>query len=142
MALGTFDFHTDAALTTVFVPPMNPAFNSNGSTPDLDFSLYLGSTDVTQKLVDNASPGVAQITMAITDASPGSGPETSHVKLANSSANLSTAIAGASLNIGTEILGGVPGAVRIFFRFTDPGAANTGTDISIGTASQVKEIPV
>jgi len=142
MALGTFDFYTDAGLTNLFVGPLTPTFDVGGSPATVDFSLYLGSTNAALKLQDSVSPGINQIAMTISDASPGSGPEATHVRLANSLLNLDTAIAGAPLNLGIELLGGVAGAFQIFFRFSFPGAGNTGLDISIGTANNVIEVAV
>lgn len=140
----TFGFFHDSALTT----PINASSklvatqNSEGTLPATDTIIYFGSAATARKVRDAASPGVAQIFVSIADSATGSGAPATEFKLALSSGGLSSAAAGALLQIGTTILSGVSNAVPIYTRRTSAlTTVGVYTDITLTTQSLL-ETPV
>lgn len=135
----SFKLFEDAGLTTEKVGNLVVQQNSDGSTPPVDNALYLGSVDVTRKLQDAVSPGVASIIIDVVDATPGVDHLDTEVKLATTLLGLDSATPGASLTLSTEILGGVPGAQPIFVRVDDAtGATGTSTELSFETSAVIE----
>ena len=110
----TFQLYQDSGLTIPFTPGTD--FIGPVRNPPEDFVLYLGSTETANKVEAASDPGVDQITASITDAAAGSGLETTDIKLADTAAGLPGATGGASLNLDTEIVGGVGNAHPIHIR--------------------------
>jgi|WetSurSiteA1Bulk_404760.scaffolds.fasta_scaffold29305_2 hypothetical protein len=134
--MATFAFYTDASLTT----PVTGSVGIGEGTTNTVF--YLGSTNATKKLQNATSPGVDQITVDIVDANPGSGPEDSWVYLALTSGGLDSAVAGASLNLGLTITGGVANARAVWVRIVNSlSGSSSSTDLSI-QVSNAKEFAV
>jgi hypothetical protein len=126
----SFKFYTDIGLTAELVN--NIIVDQFDTAPaDVDFVIYLGSTDVTKTLVTEVNPGVDQIVVSLGDLNPGVGPATSDIKLSLTSVGLDAAIAGDPLIIGTSVLGGVSNAVAVFARNSVPIAS--GIDITLST---------
>jgi len=125
-------FYTDATLTTE-VTTLTIDQVADGSTPDVDKVVYLGSTDAAATFEANSNPSVDQIEASIVDANPVSGVEPSNIKLALSQGALGAAVAGDPLDLGTSISGGVGNDVPIYIRSDTPVLASTNTDITIET---------
>jgi hypothetical protein len=134
--MASFGFFQDSGLTQPIVGNYQIGEGTN------DYRFYLGCTDASKKLQDAASPGVTALEIDIADANPGSGPETSWVKLALTQGGLSTAVAGASLSVGTTILGGAASAVPFWVRIGNTLSGVTSSiDLSLAITG-VKEFPV
>ncbi len=134
----TFGFFYDSALTTQSAPgaELLAAQDSDLSLPPTDSTVYFGSpaTAGTVKAVDAINPGVAPIVMSVADALPSSGAPASEIKLALSFIGLDTAVAGASLELGTQVLSGAANKITIYVRRTSAVAAvGTYTDITCKT---------
>lgn len=141
MALS-FKLYTDANLTAPLAGNLICAQNADGSTPAVDKILYLGSTTASRKLEANSNPGVDQIVVSVVDAVPASGHPATEVKLATTLAGLNSAVGGASLNIGTQILSGAANAIPIYIRVNDStGQVGTATELSVAIAN-VRETSV
>lgn len=119
MDISQFAIYSDSNLTIEQTAPLVSVQKSDGLDPPNDFLLYLGSPNGLYRLQANSNPGVDPIVATIVDASPGSGHETTEVKLALSSAGLDTAVAGDPLTLGVTLLGGVSNAVEIHIRVND-----------------------
>lgn len=122
----------DAGLTEPFDDATDTlgAVAVNGSSDTGVF--YVGNADSAVMLQASSDPGVDSIVVSIVDASPGGGVEAAHIKLAISSGGLSSATAGASLNIGETILGGVGNAVSVHYQWDNSVGSGTYTEISLG----------
>lgn len=121
MALVKFKIYNDAALTSEFTGELTVDQAIDGSDGDLDFVKYVGST-VAGTLQTKVNWGVDQINFSIADSvvDPGNGPEASDFKLATTLSGLDTATAGASLDIGTAVSGGVGNAQPVYIRAATP----------------------
>lgn len=97
---------------------------------------YIGTPTSGNQLQDQAAPGSGSITVSIVDASPGTGVEAAHIKLATSVPNLATAVAGDPLAVATTILYGAPAAV--YYQWDN--SVLTGTDESSELSLQVSTI--
>lgn len=133
MADPTLNIYLDAALTTQAVPPFVFQQFASGSGGPHQRQVFLGSTDTGALFEALSDPGVDQITLSITDASPGSGQEASSIKLAATLAGLASAVAGAALDLGTSISAGAAGAKEIWIEWDDTtGVVATDLNLSIG----------
>lgn len=112
----TLKFYADAGLTTELASLARSA-NSDGSSGNVDAVIYIGSTAVGKTFRALSNPGVDQIVLSIADAASGSGHPASEVKLATSAGGLAAAVAGASLNLGTQILSGAGNAIAVYVRW-------------------------
>jgi hypothetical protein len=134
--MATFKFYYDVDLST---PVTGNVQIGEGSTTTV---FYLGSTDESKKLQDATNPGVSNIEVSVVDATPGSGPEDTWVKLALTSGGLSGAVPGDPLSLGNTILGGVASAVAVYVGITNTlSGASSSTDLSL-QVSGVKEFAV
>lgn len=134
MAIPTFKLHVDAALTTPFINPLITTKDADGSSPDSDYVLYLGSVEILKTMQTKVNPGVDPIILSILDTvpAPGDGPEPTDIKLALSNAGLTAAVAGDPLSLGTTISGGVGAAIEIHIRISGPVMpSGTYNEISI-----------
>ena len=130
--------YLDAGLTDQFDDSSDTlgAQAVNGSSGDGVF--YIGDPDDTIKIQAQSDPGVDPITVSIADSAAGSGVETTHIKLALSSAGLDSATGGASLSAGTTINGGSANAVPIHYRWTNSTGAGVSTEISLSVVARVE----
>ncbi len=136
--MSTFKFYNDAGLSAI-ATGISAAQAADGSAAAVDRVVYLGSTTAGKKLNTEASPGVNQITVSISDSAPLAGVEASHVKLALSSAGLASATPGAALSLGTQILSGSANAVAIHMRIDTPAlVSGVYTDCSLRTNSVIE----
>lgn len=122
--MATFKIFQDAGLTTEFAGPIINTQNADGTTPDQDYTFYIGSTDVGKTMRTKINPGVDDILLTITDTTPANGPEAVDVKLATTLIGLDSAVGGASLNLGSSILSEVVNAVQFFVRIAGPAIAS------------------
>jgi hypothetical protein len=135
---GTFGFFTNAALTVA----LSTSLKASGSSTD--FRIWFGSaeTEDAYKVEADSDPGVDQITISITDSSPGSGHEATAVKLALTEAGLATATGGAALDVGTSVNSGAANAVEVWVRVADV-VGSLATDTTLGlTTNEVIESAV
>lgn len=130
-------FYADAGLVAELAN-LDALFASDGSTTSRDFVVYLGSTATGRQFQDYTDPGVASLSLSVTD-SAGGGGTASMIKLALSPAALDSATAGAPLDLGVSILSGPAGALPIHVRVT-PGALALGTyaDLALQLSSVVE----
>lgn len=137
MAL-TFGFFLDAGLTAP-ATALAVAQATDGSTPAADRVFYIGSTTANKKIQAESAPGVDQITLSLADTGVGTGVEATHVKLAATAAGLATAVAGAALDLGTQILSGVANAQPVHVRIDTPAlTSGVYADLSFALASVVE----
>ena len=127
---GTFWFYTDAGLVT----RLSTALKASGASTD--FRIWFGSpsTAGAYQVQADSDPGVDQITVSITDTTPGSGHEDTAVKLALTEGGLATAVAGDPLDIGTAVESGSANAVEVWVRVADAiGSLTTDTTLGLTT---------
>jgi hypothetical protein len=132
---GTFKFYTDASLTVA----LSTSLKASGTTTD--FHLWFGSAETADayQVEAESDPGVDQISVSITDTTPGSGHEATAVKLALTEAGLATAVAGDPLDIGTSVASGAANAVEVWVRVTDAvGSLATSTELGLTTHDLVE----
>ena len=132
----SFKFYHDSALTSEITTanPLTATQDTANVQPDVDKTIYFGSTLTGNKVQSNVNPGVDQIVLSIVDANNTTGSPASEFKLALSSAALASAVAGASLNLGLTVNSGTANAVPIFTRRNSVLAvAGTYTDITLQT---------
>jgi hypothetical protein len=123
-------FFSDAGLLTPFPGPLQVTQKSDGSTGPVDNLLFLGSTETSRKFQADSNPGIDDIILDIDDLAPGSGHEDTEVKLAITLLGLDSAVAGASLNLGTELLSEVANAQEVYIR-VDDATGVIGTTIEL-----------
>lgn len=130
ISLGVY---SDSGLTTPLTS-VQAVQADDGTAAPADRVIYIGS-QVAGKVFQAASnPGVDQIALSIADAAPGSGVEASHVKLALSQATLTSAVAGAARNLGTQLSSGPGNALKVYVRVDTPALAiGTYTGITLQT---------
>lgn len=140
--MAIVNFYSDTNLTTLLTSPMEFSQNIDGTSGDLDAVFYFGDPSSSVSIYAASNPGVDQITVSIADTtnSAGNGPQVLDVKLALTSGGLATAIAGASLDVGTSIAGGIAGKKSIHIRMHTPttSVAGTFTELSISSNPTVK----
>lgn len=132
----SFAFYTDAALTTLLSSAITFVQDMNSPVP-FDRVVWLGDPNSTKTLFDAADPGGAQIVVSVSDAASGSGIPASAIKLALTSGGLDSAVAGASLALGTSIAGGVAGAKAIHIRAAWSSVAGVFDDLSLVTSEVI-----
>ncbi len=105
-----FNWWADAGMT---VPLTRLDFARTTAAAAVDAVAYFGNPTAGTKLQRASDPGIDPLQVEVSDAASGSGVETANVKLASSAAGLASAVAGASLNIGTTINAGTAVAVYV-----------------------------
>jgi hypothetical protein len=134
--MASFGFYSDSNLTQ----PISGNFQISSGTSDYLF--YIGNVSESIKLQDATYPGVSIVYLSINDATVGSGPEATWIKLALTQAGLTSAVAGQSLALGSTILGGVQNALPIWVRISNSlSGATSSTDLSLKITG-VKEFAV
>ncbi len=127
------DIYLDAGLTTPLVGNF-AADQKVGSAVPVTHQFWIGDPDSGYTYDVEADPGVTPIAVSITDAAPGTGHESTEIKLATTSGGLAGATAGDPLPIGTSIASGVGGAVEVWMEVHDAtGVAATVTELGIET---------
>ncbi len=133
-----FQFFLDPALTTEASGFSLLTMLDDGSAVAVPAVVYFGAADA--GIVALPASGAA-ITVAPVDSDPAAGLPATAIRLALTEAGLATAAPGNPLALGTEIAGGVAGAVAIWIA-ADTGGAGLGsyTDLSLET-SMIAEVP-
>lgn len=132
----SFKFYHDSALTSEITSgnPLTATQDTANALPDVDKTVYFGSTVTGNKAQSNVNPGVNQIVLSVIDANNTTGSPSTEFKLALSSAALASAVAGAALNLGLTVTSGVANAVPIYTRRNSVlGVAGTYNDLSLET---------
>ena len=133
--------YADAALANV-LSKLAVNQKQDGSTGPVDTVVYLGSTATSKKFQAASNPGTDQITLSVADSDPSNGHETTEVKLALTQAGLDTATAGASLDLGTQILSESANALPVWVRVQDAtGVVGISTELSL-TTNEIEETNV
>lgn len=131
----TFGFYTDSALTT----PLSSSllFVQDVDSPVAqDKVIYFGSPVANSVAKAASNPDVDQVELSVSDSLVGIGSPVTDVKLALSLSGLNTAVGGASLALGTQVLSGMAGAKQIFIRVLDSThVVGNRSDLSIVTTS-------
>ena len=136
--MSSFKFWNDSGMTS---PATSIAASqaADGSSAAVDRVVYLGSTVASKKLNTEVSPGTGTISVSLSDSTPGSGVQATHVKLASTNGGLAGATAGAALALGTQVLSGAGNAVPVHLRIDTPVlAAAVYTDVTLVTNSVVE----
>jgi hypothetical protein len=143
-----FGFYLDENLTQPvnLNTPINIILNTAGGGAYVDFQLWFGSTDSTKKCQAASNPGVDQITITINDTNPTihqpnpiNGP---YWVLALTQSALATNPKNNSINIGTEVLGGVANAISFWLRIFEPEQAPAIWEDWILTTNAILEVDV
>ena len=138
---ATFKIYTDSGLTTELGSTLQLSHNSDLSDNPQDTQLFLGSVGSSLKIEANSNPGVDNITLSIADTTPGSGHETTEIKLATTSGGLAAAVAGDPLTVGTVVNSGSGSAFEFWVRVTNAVTTpSQSTELSIST-NTLKEGP-
>lgn len=125
--------YADATLSSAVYSP-NILQKSDGTTGPVDFVIYLGSVLSGKKIEAQSDPGVDQIVLSVSDSAAGSGQAATSVKLALTAGDLSTATAGASLDLGPQILSGADNALAVHVRVEASNLSpGTYTDLTLQT---------
>lgn len=114
----TLKFYADAGLTTELVS-LDRSANADGSSGSVDAVVYLGSVAAGKTFRAASNPGVDALVLSVADAASGSGHPAGEIKLATSAGGLAAAVAGAPLNLGTQILSGAGNAIAVWVRWTN-----------------------
>lgn len=134
--MAGWKWYTDPTLQTEFGGTLTPVHRADFSDNPQDYVLYYGNIDddpgdnQVQRKREATNPGTNQIALSIVDANVGSGHEADEISLAMTAAGLDTAVAGASLDLGTELLSGVSQAVEVHVRIEN-AVSNVGTSTEL-----------
>lgn len=133
---GTFKFYSDSGLTTPITPlaMRQIILNDDGSSGNVDFRVWFGSTNSAMMVKASSNPGVDQISVSVADSSPSTGQPAALLVVATDSADLGTATQ--SVDIGTTIPGGAVNAVPVWVRANislGNNTAGTYTDLYLTT---------
>jgi len=143
-----FGFYLDENLTqpTNLNSPTNIILNTAGGGAYIDIQLWFGSPDSSKKCQAASYPGVDQITITINDTNPTihqpnatSGP---YWVLALNQSDLDTNTKNNSINIDTEVLGGVANAKSFWLRIFEPEQAPAIWEDWILTTNAILEVNV
>jgi len=104
----TFDFFSDAGLTAVIVGPIPVSQKDDGSSAPFQQQYWLGSIEAGKKVQALSNAGIGQITVTITDTTPGLGHLPSEIQLALTQGGLAAATPGAALDIGLTATSAAP----------------------------------
>ena len=127
---NSLKIYSDSGLTTE-LSTLSFEHLSDGSTGDLDAIVYVGSTASGTEFQADSNPGVDQVSISVTDSSPGAGDfEASSMALASSAGGLGAG--GASLDLGVTLLSGVGNAVAVHVRAKNAsGAVVASTELGL-----------
>jgi len=134
--------YKDAALTEAFDDAVD---TFSAQAVDGSFgtgSFWVGTPTATNQIQATSDPGVDPIEVSFDDSAPGSGVEESHMRLALTEGGLAGATPGATLGLGTTILGGSGNAVRVWFRWDNSTGGGESTEMRMQlTARNEAAIP-
>jgi len=143
-----FGFYLDENLTQPvnLNTPINVVLNTAGGGAYVDIQLFFGSPDGTKKCQAASNSGVDQITITIRDTNPTihnpdptDGP---YWVLALNRSELDTNPKNNSIDIGTEVLGGVANAKSFWLRIFEPEQAPSIWEDWILTTNEILEVDV
>ncbi len=117
-----FGFFADPGLTTV-LQKLSFVQAADGNGAAADAVAYFGSPIDGYKVEATSDPGVDPVFVDVSDSAPGSGVEPSAVRLALSSVDLATSVAGNPVTLGLSVLSGVANAVPVHVRISTPALA-------------------
>lgn len=123
----TFNLYNDAGLTSLFNPAGGDKLTAESDGGSHDRLLYLGSNDAAKQLQAVSNPGIDDIVVTPTDATPGADHEATEIRLSSSFDGLDLATPGAALVLGPTLVGGVGNATPIYIRLTD-GTTGVATE--------------
>lgn len=107
--------------------------------PTTTIRCWFGSTTSGYQLQAASDPGTDHLFLSITDSATGTGHATTAVKLATTSGGLSTATAGAALDLGTVLYGGASLAQELWVQVTDAiGAVSKSTELGLELTAWVQ----
>ncbi|ADO45290.1 conserved hypothetical protein [Hydrogenobacter thermophilus TK-6] len=141
-----FGFYLDANLTQPvnLNTSINIALNTAGGGAYVDIQLWFGSIDSSKKCQAASNPGVDQITITINDTNPAihqpdatNGP---YWVLALNQNDLNSNPQNNSIDIGTEVLGGVANARTFWLRIFEPEQAPAIWEDWILTTNAILEV--
>lgn len=133
----TLGFFSDAGLTAPLATLQFLALAETAA--QLDRVIYLGSTATGKKIQVAAGPGVAAIELSVADADAATGLVPANVKLALSAADLDSAVAGAPLALGVEIVSGAASSLAVHVRLAAAAmAAGAYADLSLVTTPVIE----
>lgn len=128
----TIKIYHDAAATSPVTGAAPIAHTPDAGAAATAIQLWAGSTDATIKHRRKTLPGVNQLQVSVADADSGAGLPVTDVKLSLTEAGLAGAVAGAALDLGVEILGGVANLVTFWVQVTDSvGNVASCNDLSL-----------
>lgn len=136
-----FNFYdsTDTTLTTPLGSSLTFVGSADAGAAAITKHFLYGSPTASTQLQMASNPGVDQIPVALTDSGSGSGHAITEVKLASTEGGLTSATAGASLNIGHTILSGAANAVHVWIEYNPPHPRtverNTEIGLTVGATS-------
>ena len=110
-----FGLYMDAGLTTPFTQ-LAVAQDVSASLPAVSQRVFFGCPTAGKTLYAQSAPNVDSIILSVE--ATGAGESASSIKLSATSAGLATAVAGASIDLGKSILGGVNNAISFWVRIT------------------------
>lgn len=115
---------------------------NSGAGPHVDREIHLGSNASAKIFFTEINPNVDSVVVSVVDPAPGSGVETSHIRLANSQAALDTATPGAPVDTQTVNFqsGGNGNEVVFWARIQTPALPNgVYSGVSLQTNSLLEQ---
>jgi hypothetical protein len=89
-----------------------------------------------------SDPGIDDILLSVADSNAGSGQPVAAIKLSFTQAGLASAVAGAAINLGTQILSGTANKIEMWMEVNDQtSTVGNYTDLSL-QMSTIQESPV
>ncbi len=137
--MPALNLFTDLLLIDPAATPLALAQDTDGIMPPHQRQFWIGSTDASIRFRALSNPGIDQVQLQIVDSASGSGQPASAIKLATTQAGLATAIGGATLDLGVEILSGVANALPVWVQFTDATGV-VATDLALKLQTNALEI--
>lgn len=138
----TLDLYDDPDLLVPATVPLRFDQDTLGTITPHQREFYLGCPDTGYRFQANSDPGVDEITLSIVDSVPATGQPATAIKLATSQGGLSSAVAGAALDLGATLLSGSANAVEIWVEFNDSTAVvATDTNIELALNTLRVDIP-
>jgi len=135
----SLQFYLDQNLTMPLSGPLTFEQATDLSTGPQTKVIYLGSTLPSRQFEAASNPGVDPILVTVTDSEPGTGQETTNVRLALDPNNLASITPGDNLSLPVTILSGSINAVPVYVQVEDTnGMVATDTSLSLTTNSLIE----
>lgn len=134
------NLYTDAACANAVGASVSLSAWADHSEGSQDLMFYLADIEAdpldggTIEVVDQTNPGVDNIILSFLDANPGTGNAVSEFKVASTLVGLDSAVAGASLSLGNQIIAGASGALEVHVRFAN---ARESVGVNADVSAQV-----